>query len=44
MSILKRFAGMAHSDARLKGRIDALTAETESLRVQWGEETEQWSE
>ena len=34
MSILKRFAGMAHSDARLKGRIDALTAETESLRVQ----------
>ena len=34
MSILKRFAGMAHSDARLKGRIDALTAETESLRAQ----------
>ena len=34
MSIFKRFAGMAHSDARLKGRIDALTAETESLRVQ----------
>ena len=25
---------MAHSDARLKGRIDALTAETESLRAQ----------